>query len=129
MSTTDPWGTDPEVAKQAAQDTEAAARLERWAAEQARREHVAPQPYSGSSKAPATWHPGDSPVLPEVDPRLYAPDARPLIVNVGPQHARAPYVEPVNHVLHGLLTLFTSGLWAPVWLWKVRAYRKAMRRG
>jgi hypothetical protein len=34
--------------------------------------------------------------------------------------ARAP-LTPWQHILHLLLTVFTGGLWAPVWL--VRAWR------
>lgn len=104
--TPDPWSGTRDTDRP---DTTPAEHLERWAAARA-----------------------NGP-LPELDPRVYAPGSvplqhQPIVVNVtGPQHAR--YVEPVNHVLHGLLTIFTSGLWAPVWLWKVRAHRKAMRRG
>ena len=77
--------------------------------------------------------------LPELPPEAYAPDARPLpaygithpqqplIVNVEqPRHST--YVEPPNHVLHGLLTVATGGVWGFVWAWRVRKYRKAMRR-
>lgn len=49
----------------------------------------------------------------------------PVVVNVV-QHA-APSTRPQpNHVLHGVLSLLTGGLWLPVWL--VIA-RRAKRRG
>lgn len=70
---------------------------------------------------------GRSGPLPEMPAEMYPPDARPLIVNVEqPRHSS--YVEPPNHVVHGLLTLLTGGVWGFVWAWRVRKYRKAMRR-
>lgn len=45
-----------------------------------------------------------------VDQRLDARDASP-----GPQYAREPLTTS-QHILHLLLTIFTAGLWAPVWI-------------
>lgn len=33
---------------------------------------------------------------------------------------------PPNHVLHGLLTIATGGLWGIVWLIRVHRYRRTL---
>ena len=53
------------------------------------------------------------------EPRHFAPPPQIIYVRA-PEQRKGP-----NHVLHGILTLFTGGLWLPIWL--LIALRQAIK--
>lgn len=129
MSTTDPYGSDPEVAKVTAQDAE-------WRRRTMPDEDDWP---TGDRKAEAAYHPGEHALFPvmsaEDAERLrqqWASVARPswgeqpVVVNVQAPTVQ-PYVEPPSRIVHGLLTVATGFLWAPVWIVAERRYRRRVR--
>jgi hypothetical protein len=49
------------------------------------------------------------------------------VVPQAPVAAGATVVQGPNHVLHALLTVFTCGFWAPIWLFVALSNKKQVR--
>ena len=68
---------------------------------------------SSASAVPAGWHPGGQPGQRDHDEQRRRPPTfnAPTSVAIGASAGREP-----NNALHAVLTIFTFGLWLPVWI-------------
>jgi len=62
---------------------------------------------------------------------VQAQPAQPQVIVVGsggaPMHGHVSGLTTGGHLMHAMLTLFTAGLWLPVWIWRAVMGRRAIR--
>lgn len=85
-----------------------------------------PSGYSSGYYPPA---PAEQPYYPAQQGYAPQPQPLPVVVNVMQNNSAPIVVRPrrVNHKLHGWLTFWTGGMWAPVWIYVANRKPKVYR--